>query len=75
MEYREHRYWSIIHGVRVARLSIADGLGCEHFAIVPTEAVRGDEAKVVWRDKRDDVLGVIAGHIMDGGQPGEVAIA
>ena len=68
MQYSQHRYWSVIHGFSVARLSIADERGAEHFAIVPTEAVRGDEHRVAWRDRRDKALAAIADHI-EAGQP------
>lgn len=74
MIYHEHRYWSVVHGVRVARLSIADQHGAEHFAIVPVEAVRADEERIPWLKVRDGALSAIADHIETGAQGGEVCL-
>jgi len=67
MKYAEHRFWSITHGQKVARLSIADEHGQEFFMIVPTPD-RG------WADERADLLQTIATAIEMGLAPGEVRV-
>lgn len=74
MIYSEHRYWSVIHNARVARLSIADAHGTEHFAVVPTDRTRGDEPRISWRDRRQETLEAIAAHIERGETAGEVRL-
>lgn len=67
--YHEIRYWSVTLGSDASRLFIFDAQGQEHFAIVPM-VVRGRRA----RDLRAKVVNLIAQHIEQGKDPGEVAI-
>lgn len=71
MKYSEHRYWSVMHDGRVARLSMADEFGAEHYAIVVTDSTRASP----WRDRRDRALDAIAAHITTGEPAGEVRLA
>ena len=75
MTFSEHRYWSVFHNTRVARLSMADAWGGEHFAIIPTDRMRADEPKRSWRERRDEALEAIAEHIGAGAPAGEVSVA
>lgn len=41
MEYAMFRYWSVVHGMHVARLSVAGADGGELFIIVPQDGSGG----------------------------------
>ena len=67
------RYWSIAHGCRVARVSLSDKHGQEHFATVPISELRGNRlSRKTYRDKLDAVLDRVQDAIDAGHGPGEV---
>lgn len=55
LRFHEKRTWSVVAGGMIARLSIYDAHGGEHFAIVPV-----DVSGKAWREKRDQALERIA---------------
>lgn len=67
--YRAFRFYSPDLDAEAVRLSMADGLGREFFAIVPSSIGRR------WRECRDAALDAIEGAIDAGDQPGEVRVA
>ena len=67
--YVIHRYYSIVHGCKVARVSVADAHGREYFATVPLSHLRS----VRYRDRLDAVLDDVQAAIDDSRGPGEVA--
>lgn len=67
------RYWSIAHGCRVARISMSDERGQEHFVTVPMAKLRGNRlSKETYRDRLNGVLDRIEDAINAGNEPGEV---
>ncbi len=69
-KYVIHRYYSIVHCCRVARLSMADEWGQEYFATVPMAYLRGKEYRVRLYgvlDQVQDAIGAKRG-------PGEVSV-
>lgn len=66
--YAIMRYWSIAHGARVARVSLSDPHGREHFATVPMSELRGRD----YRERLDAVLDRVQDAIDAGRRPGEV---
>lgn len=67
--YHEIRYWSVTLGSDASRLFMFDAQGQEHFAIVPM-IVRGRRA----RGLRDKIVNLIAQHIEQGRDPGEIEV-
>lgn len=65
----EHRSWSVVAGCRVARVSMADDRGGEHYAILDAE-MRGKD----YRERRARALEAIEASIADGNDPGQVYV-
>lgn len=69
MTYTQFRYWSVIEGCHVTRLSVRDANGGELFVIVPQD---GSGAKNrAWRTKG---LEALEGAIASGHPPGRVTV-
>lgn len=62
------RYYSMSHGCKVVRVSVADQHGMEHHRTVPLTQLRGRD----YRDKLDAVVDAIEASISAGDPPGEV---
>ena len=69
--YVIHRYWSVVHCTRVARLSMADDHGQEYFATVPMAHLRGKG----YRERLYAVLDQVRDAITAGAGPGEVIVS
>ena len=70
LRYAIHRYYSIAHCCRVARLSMADAHGQEYFATVPMAYLRSKE----YRERLDGVLDQVRDAIEVDRGPGEVVV-
>lgn len=68
--YVIHRYYSIVHCCRVARLSMADEHGQEYFATVPLSHLRGK----AYRQRLYAVLDQVQDAVTANRGPGEVAV-
>ena len=68
--YVIHRYWSVAHCCRVARLSLVDEHGQEYFATVPLAHLRGKE----YRERLYAVLDQVQDAISARREPGEVVV-
>lgn len=65
--YTQYKYWSIIEGCNVMRLSMRNDRGDEYFSIVPC----GSSGKAA-RQARENALDVISDAIERGDEPGQV---
>ena len=73
MRYREFKVWSIVDGMRVARISVFDQAGREFCMIISAED--GVDARGLrYRARRENALDCIEEAMRTGLQPGEIRV-
>jgi aminoglycoside phosphotransferase len=73
VRYREFKAWSIVHGMRVARISVFDQAGREFCMIISAED--GVDAQGLrYRARRENALDCIEEAMRAGLQPGEIRV-
>lgn len=68
LNYREYKYWSVITGGMVSRISVFDEHGAEYYMIVHIATKRS------YRQDRETALLAIADAMRLGYDPGEVIL-
>ncbi len=73
MRWREYRFWSVVHGGRVSRISLFNLAGDEFFTFV--DAADGKDAEGRhYRQRREIALDMLQEAVTDGLNPGEVRL-
>jgi hypothetical protein len=72
MRWREYKYWSIVHGRTVARISTFDPRGGELWVWV--DATDGKVNGKTYRERRENALDMLHEALALGLEPGEVRL-
>lgn len=73
MRWREYKFWSIMHGARMARLSLFNVANDEYFCFVDASDGKDPEGRY-YRQRREIGLEMLEEAVHSGLQPGEVRV-